>query len=129
MRRVAIVGCRPPAGMASERDVDIFKSILRDVREFVRDLPYDAVVISGGADGVDTVAIAVATDQCHRWTEYLPDYKKHGSRAPLVRNQFIVNDCDELHAWPAPWSRGTWHTVRLAREAGKPVTVHEVRVP
>jgi hypothetical protein len=55
----------------------------------------------------------------------LPDYEGHRLAAPLERNTRLVAACDELHAWPASWSRGTWDTVRKARKEWKPVVVHE----
>lgn len=146
MNRVGIVGCRPP----DEREegwVALYARIHDDVCRFVASLPRDAVVVSGGASGVDTIAVKAWAVQlgyplherkhplARGWTDiYLdtrvaihePNYRLHGKAATLKRNELIARDCDELHAWPAPWSRGTWHTVRLARELGKPVTIHEV---
>ncbi len=62
--------------------------------------------------------------------EHLPDYDKYGPvRAPLARNLLIVDYCDELHAWPAPWSRGTWHSVNEARKAEKPTHIHDLALP
>jgi hypothetical protein len=101
--------------------------IMFDVMMFVRSLSRGAIVVSGGAHGVDSQAEDHARGCGLRVVSHKPDYAAHGKRAPLERNTLIVNDCDELHAWPAPWSRGTWDTIRKARAAGKPCTVHEVR--
>lgn len=117
-RRVAIVGCRPG-------DYARTRAILDDVLRFVDDLPRGTVVISGGAVGVDFVAEVRAIARELDTSIWRPDYKRHGSRAPLERNSQIVADCDELHAWPAPWSRGTFDAIQKARDAGKPVIVHD----
>lgn len=97
-----------------------------DVEAFVVSLPLGVIVISGGARGVDSRAVKTAKAIGREVVEYLPDYEAHGSRAPLVRNGFIVAEANEIHAWPAPWSRGTWDTVRKAKASGKPVTIHRV---
>lgn len=124
-RRVAIVGARPPTGML---DTDANRAILRRlddaVRLFVRDLPSGCVVVSGGTLGVDTTAQRDALRRGLATKVWRPDYEQHGKAAPLVRNGQIVDDCDELHAFPAPWSRGTWDAVRRARAAGRVVVVH-----
>ncbi len=128
-RRVAIVGCRPPPGPArSGPDWDHYGRIIAAVERFVADLPANTVIVSGGANGVDTAAANAARARDLPVIEHRPDYEHYsGQRAPLERNKLIVADADELHAWPAPWSRGTWSSVRLARKAGKPVTIHTAR--
>lgn len=137
-RRVAIVGCRPPtrgAPGAYRANLALYEAIVTDVRRFVQDLCCTSVIVSGGAEGVDSVAVEANGWRCEV-VEHLPVYP-HRERgrcgcpacraAPLARNTLIVADCDELHAWPASWSRGTHDTIRKARPAGKPTHVHEVR--
>ncbi len=125
MRRIAIVGARPAEIGSTGHALTL--AIRADVKAFVRALPPGTVVISGGARGVDMDAATCARGNGLEVVEHLPDYARHGMRAPLERNTLIVNDADEVHAWPAPWSRGTWDTVRKARAAGKLCVVHEVR--
>ena len=52
-QRYAIVGGRPPKTPASKEDLAHFERVLQHVREYVSTLPDDAVVVSGGANGVD----------------------------------------------------------------------------
>lgn len=80
-------------------------------------------MVSGGAWGVDTVAEQEARSLLIPVQVYKPHYDRFGSRAPLVRNEEIVNDCDRLVAFWDGKSTGTMHTVNLARKAGKPVEV------
>ncbi len=136
MKRIAIVGCRPPKWNPSrkraehEAEVALFHRILEDVERFMTDIDApDLVLVSGGANGVDSHAEAIAVHALVWDTSiHRPDYERFGfKRAPLIRNTLIVADADEVHAWPAPWSRGTWDTINKARAAGKPVTVHEVK--
>jgi predicted Rossmann fold nucleotide-binding protein DprA/Smf involved in DNA uptake len=128
-RRYAIVGGRPPRSPASPEDAAHFERVLQHVRAFVDTLPDDAVVVSGGADGVDDAAATAARARGLEVVEYLPDYKMYnGKLAPLVRNRLIVEDCDVLVAFPAPWSTGTWHAVRLAKDSGKEVDVRQIEI-
>jgi hypothetical protein len=124
--RIAIIGCRPPIGKdATPANLALFQTILRDVDELVDSLPPETIVVSGGAMGVDSRAVARAVDRHMRWCEHLPDYAKHGKRAPLIRNEIIVDDCDQLYAFVAPWSRGTRHAIGLARRKKRTHVVRE----
>lgn len=108
--RVAIVGSRDYAD-------------LERVRAYVRALPLDTVIVSGGARGVDTAAEMAAKDRGMRVLIHLPDYGAHGRSAPLVRNDAIIRDCHRLVAFWDGRSRGTLDAARRARAAGKPVEV------
>lgn len=93
------------------------------VREYVRALPFGSVVVSGGARGVDRIA----ENEARRHgiaTEIFPaDWQGLGKRAGFVRNQEIVDAADRVVAFWNGVSRGTAHTIELARMAGKPLEV------
>jgi hypothetical protein len=109
--RIAIVGSR-------EYD-DLFA-----VGWYVRGLPKSAVIISGGARGVDREAARVAKQVGLAVVEHLPDYATHGRyRAPKIRNQLIVNDCDRLVAFWDMSSGGTADSIEKAKAAGKVVEI------
>jgi predicted Rossmann fold nucleotide-binding protein DprA/Smf involved in DNA uptake len=128
-KRYAIVGGHPPKQPASKEDTAYFERVLQHVREYVGTLPDNTVVVSGGAIGVDDTAAAAARARGLKVIEHLPDYKSYSGRmAPLVRNKLIVDDCDVLIAFPAPWSTGTWHAVRLATDAKKEVNVCKIEI-
>lgn len=82
-----------------------------------------AVVISGGARGVDRQAERTARAYGLQVVSHTPNYAEFGPIAPLVRNEAIVRDATEVVAFWDGSSRGTVHTIRLALEAGKGVTV------
>lgn len=114
VERVAIVGSR------DFPDVDM-------VRLYVRSLPKGTIVVSGGARGVDHIA-EVCAAACGLRTEiYHADWDKHGRAAGYLRNHSIVAVASRVVAFWDGESRGTEHTVKLAREKGKPVEVHLVR--
>ncbi len=128
-RRYGVIGCRPPRETSPtyENDMVKFLTICEAVVEYVATLPSDSVVVSGGADGVDKVAAHQARSRGLQVVEHLPNYGLHGAKmAPLVRNILIVDDSDEITAFPAPWSTGTWHAIGEARNREKPVCVMKI---
>lgn len=131
-KRYGIVGTRPPSedSPSYEEKLALHLAICEAVVAYVNELPEGSVVVSGGAQGVDRVAVAAAKARGLEWKEHLPDYKKHsGKMAPIVRNILIVDDCDELVAFPSPWSVGTWHAISIAREKEKEVCVKKIAPP
>lgn len=93
------------------------------VRAVVRGFPKSTMVISGGARGVDTWAIEEA-QRCGLQTKVFPaDWEYHGKRAGYLRNKDVVAAADKIVAFWDGKSRGTKHTIDLAKEAGKPVAI------
>lgn len=99
------------------------------VREFVQTLRGDAVVISGGAEGVDSVAADEARQCGLRVVEYGPDSVLTLAHVVatrdrlLLRNTVIVAVCDELVVFPDGSKGGTWDTVREAKRFRRPYTI------
>lgn len=127
-KRIAIVGCRPPR-TGDVQDLYLYRALCTSAYEFACALPEGTIIVSGGADGIDKTAALAAKRYPGRLLleEHLPDYKRFSpARAPLARNIIIAERCDEMHAWPAPWSRGTWHAVNEARKREKPTHIHEL---
>lgn len=108
--RVAVVGSREYPYM-------------QEVARFVESLPPGTVVVSGGARGVDFVAEVAARRAGLEVSIHKADWDGLGKRAGFVRNEAIVADCTRLVAFWDEQSKGTAHTIRLARRAGKPTTV------
>lgn len=128
--KIAIVGCRPPSPLATDADHQLYRRIIADVEAFAQALPDGSTIISGGAAGVDRCAAMVASRRSLDLVEHLPQYEAYGRYdAPLRRNTLIVADADEVHAWPAPWSRGTRDTIRKGQRSGKPTHVHRLATP
>jgi hypothetical protein len=124
---VAIVGSR------EHPDLDV-------VRNYVRSLPKNALVISGGARGVDSAAVQVA----EHWQVYYP--REGGCRVetswgarscpevtniyslgprgwPLLRNTFIAAQCHRMVVFPDGSKGGCWDAAREALRFKKPVEV------
>jgi len=99
--------------------------------EIVASLPPDCIVVSGGAAGPDSWAVAAARRRGLQVREHLPEHPdKHAprwafTRAYHARNQSIVDDVDRLIAFVASDRKGgTEDTIKRARRAGKPVELH-----
>ena len=109
-KRVAIVGSRGFRDLAA-------------VDAYVRNLPEDACIISGGAAGVDQVAEIAAIKYGRAWQVIRPDYAKHGRGAPKLRNRRIAEECTRMVAFWDGDSPGTANAVTHAVELGKPVEI------
>lgn len=81
------------------------------------------LIISGGANGVDTLAEKYADK--HRISKLIlrPQYKLYHRGAPLKRNDRMVELCDKALVFWDGVSRGTKHTIGYAEKIGKPVEV------
>ena len=88
-------------------------------------------IISGGAKGADSVAKrwaminSVDTEdfKAVEYFEFLPDWESDGKAAGFIRNKEIVNACDMVLAFWDGKSKGTEHTIKLARLAKKPTFI------
>ena len=84
------------------------------------------VLLHGGAVGVDSIA--------NDWAEsrpgkveirvYKPDYRAHGSAAPHVRNDAMLNAADHVLAFWDGQSRGTKSVIDKASDLGLGYEVH-----
>lgn len=99
----------------------------RLVASFVSGLASDAIVVSGGAPGVDTWAVEAAASRGLGTLVFEADWALHGRKAGPIRNKQIVDAVDEIVAFWDGRSRGTLGTVALALEAGLPARVFDGR--
>lgn len=105
MSRLAIVGSRG-------------YQHLQLVAAFVSGLRPSTVVVSGGARGVDRAAEQAARS-LGRAVDVLPaEWQRHGRSAGYRRNEQLVASVDGLVAFWDGASRGTAHSIRLARQRG-----------
>ena len=76
-------------------------------------------IVSGGAKGVDTLAAEYAKSNGMKLTEFLPEYKRYGRAAPLIRNKQIVDYSDKVIVFWNGTSKGTLSVIRYAEMVGK----------
>lgn len=95
---------------------------------FVDDLPMGVTIVSGGAIGVDSIAVEHAKLRGLETIEYLPNLEGCVERWQFSdryyeRNQKIVDESDLIVAFTEKEYGGTWDTIKRARKAGKPVKI------
>ena len=94
------------------------------VQELEKYLPPDTTeIVSGGARGVDTSAREYALRHGLKLTEFLPEYKKYGLKAPLKRNITIIEHADLVLAFWNGSSHGTKFVIDHCTQMGVPVKV------
>lgn len=109
--RVAIVGSRD------------FPN-LDQVQEYVRTLPAGTIVVSGGARGVDSTAEDEARRCGLTVVSIRPDWERYGKRAGFLRNKDIVIFAEKVVAFWDGKSKGTAHSIELAKDYGTVVEVY-----
>ncbi len=76
-------------------------------------------IVSGGAKGIDTQAANLAKEKGIALTEFLPNYKRYGRAAPLIRNREIVEYADKVLAFWDGKSKGTEYVIKYAEKINK----------
>jgi len=84
-------------------------------------------IVSGGCRGVDSLAEKYANKKNILVKIYNPNWKKYGKIAGLIRNKKIVKKSDIIIAFPTTDSRGTYHTINLAKQAKKKVYIKTIK--
>lgn len=110
--RLAIVG---------GRDFTDYSLMLRIINQYF--VYYELIIVSGGANGADTLAKTLALEYDLAYVEFPADWDKYGKSAGYRRNKQIVDACDMVLAFWDGQSKGTKHTIDLAIEAKKPVMI------
>lgn len=90
----------------------------------------DVIFITGMARGADRVPVRML-DEDREWgglERYYAEWDKYGKRAGPLRNIRMLEEGkpNMVIAFPTPTSKGTWHMVKIAREADIPVHIYEV---
>lgn len=105
-------------GIVGSRDFDNYKFLkyMLDIFRF-----NNIKIISGGANGADTLAIKYAKECGFNFQEFLPQYDKYPPKvAPIMRNKTIVENSDIIIAFWDGSSPGTKNTIKFAKEQNKP---------
>lgn len=76
-------------------------------------------IVSGGSHGIDTCASIYAREKGIKLIEFLPEYKKYGKAAPIIRNKRIVEYADRVLAFWDGKSKGTLSVIKYCEKLGK----------
>lgn len=120
-KRVAVVGSRDYGKRwegKDERGRDLYVEDWSEVIDFVGSLPPDVTIVSGGARGVDTVAVETAIKYGMAYKVWPADWIKYGKVAGYIRNRSIVDDSDIVVAFWNLYSHGTKDTIDYAKSRG-----------
>lgn len=95
------------------------------VKDLKKYLPENTTeIVSGGARGVDACAREYAYRNKLILTEFLPEYRKYGKKAPLIRNNLIVDYSDKVFAFWDGKSHGTKYVIDFCKQNNKRLTVY-----
>lgn len=102
---VAVIGSR------SFKNFELLKNTLSKIEI--------SLIISGGADGADSLAERYAREQSIPTKIFLPDWKKYGKSAGMIRNTDIINEADIVVAFWDKSSKGTKDSIDKANKLDK----------
>lgn len=101
------------AGSRGISDFDLSKYISGDVD----------LIITGGANGIDTLAEQYADKHALSKIILRPQYSRYGKAAPLKRNEEMVEMSDSvLVIWDGK-SKGTKYTIDYAKKKSKQIQI------
>lgn len=111
--KLAIIGSR------TFTDFDYLKS---KVNKIIESYNIDRI-ISGGANGADTLAEIYANKYNICTTIFSANWEKYGKKAGYIRNKEIVNRSDMGIAFWDGQSKGTRHTIKLFKSSKKEIII------
>lgn len=82
-------------------------------------------VISGWANGADTLGMEWAKSRAIKVEAYAPDWDRHGKKAGPIRNQRMLDEGQPDVVMALPGGAGTAHMASIARKAGVEVIQFE----
>jgi len=108
--KIAIIGSRSFDNYGKLESFVLSRISLSDISE----------VVSGGARGADTLAALFAEVHNVPLRLFPAEWDSYGKQAGFLRNQKIIDYCDKVFAFWDGSSKGTSHSIELAKNAGKP---------
>ena len=111
---IAIIGSR------TVKNYEYVKYVLNDSIKTGSD-----VIVSGGAKGADELGERFAREFCDKEPIiYKAEWEKYGRSAGFKRNHKIIEDCEMVIAFWDYESKGTKHSLDLAKDLGKCVFIY-----
>jgi hypothetical protein len=111
--KLAVVGSR------GFNDYELLKSKLDKIHS-VKPI---SVIVSGGAQGADSLGERWARENRIEILIFLPEWDKYGKSAGYKRNVQIIESADAVIAFWDGESKGTQHSINIAKEKNKPTAI------
>lgn len=108
--KVGVVGSR------SFTDYCLMESVLDNISSISK-------IISGGAIGADKLAERYAKEHDISLVIFKLDWNTYGKSAGVIRNKTIVENSDAIVAFWDGESKGTQHTINIAKDSGKNINI------
>ena len=113
--KLAIVGSR------HYNNYEEFKQyVLLAIKEWDKNVD---LIISGGADGVDSLAERFASEHGIPTLIFKPEWSKYGRAAGPIRNLLIISSSTHVIAFPATTSTGTYDSIKQAQTQKKTLKI------
>jgi len=85
------------------------------------------LIVSGGAKGADSLAEKFADENNISKQIFYPEWSKYGKGAGYIRNKLIIENVDIVFAFWDGKSKGTKHSINLAKELNKQLFVIKIK--
>lgn len=106
------------------RTFNNYELLKKELQPFLNEeIKNSLIVISGGARGADILGEKWAKENKIRTLIFLANWQKYGKKAGFIRNYDIINNCDAVVAFWDGKSKGTAHSLNLAKEQNKPIKI------
>lgn len=112
--RIAIIG---------SRGFNDYDKLEKTLNEYLDKEDKVSMIVSGGARGADSLGERWAKENGIETLIFLPDWNKHGKSAGYIRNKDIIENSDLVIAFWDGVSKGTKHSIDIARSSGKEVII------
>ena len=97
-----------------------------DLDRFI-DYTHVGGVVTGGAQGPDTIAEHWAKKHHLEWICYLPQWNIYGKKAGMIRNCEMIDFCDILISFWDGKSVGTLQAIEYCQKIGRPYICHLIQ--
>ena len=115
--KLAIVGCRDYVN-----HLEFYNSL----QKLLSKIDFPDCIISGGARGTDEMARLWAREMVINYIEYPAKWGEYGKVAGYLRNKEIIEICDKLIAFWDHKSKGTEHSIKIAKENKKLIGIYNI---
>lgn len=100
--------------IAGSRNITDYEAVKKMLDIAITETPN--CIISGGAKGVDSLAIRYADEKNYNLEVYKPDWDLHGKSAGIIRNKLMATKGTWLIAFWDGQSRGTKNMIEEANK-------------